>query len=106
ALDVRELARAVEVAPAVAVPIHRDEDLRFELAEAVDHRARSEVRRAARPDRAEAGGREQRDDGLGDVRQIRDDAVAARDAESYESGTDGGDLSRELGVCHGRRVLE
>ena len=48
--------------------------------EAIDDAARAEIRRAARPARPEAGAGEERDQGLGAVRQVRDDAVAAGDA--------------------------
>ena len=44
---------AVEVPAAVAVAVDGQQHLRLDLREAVDHRARAEVRRAARPDRAE-----------------------------------------------------
>ena len=71
------LLRAIEVTPAVAVTVDREEDLRLELAEAVDNGARAKVGRAARPDRAEAGRREERNDRFGDVRHVGDDAVAA-----------------------------
>jgi hypothetical protein len=104
--DLCDFARAVEVASTVAVAVDDEEDLRVELAEAIDDCARAEVRRAARPDRAEARCREQRDDGLGDVRQIRDDTVAARDAEPHQPGADRCDLLRELRIRHRRGVLE
>ena len=47
------VSRAVELAPVVAVAVDRQQHLRLDLREAVDHAARAEVRRAARPDRAE-----------------------------------------------------
>ena len=72
---------AVEVLAAVAVAVDREEDLGLDLGEAVDHAGRAEVRRAARPHRADRGGREEGDDRLGDVRQVGDDAVAALDPE-------------------------
>ena len=58
----------------------------LELREAVDDAARAELGRAARPDRAEARRRRERDQRLGDVRQVGDDAVARADAEPHEPG--------------------
>src|SRR5437867_1776429 len=105
-LDFGELTRPIEVAPAVAIAVDAEKDLRIELAEAIDDRARAEVRRAARPDRAEARRREEYDDGLGDVREVRDDAITAGDAKPRETGAHRGDLSRELRVGHDGGVLE
>ena len=59
---------------------------RLELAEPVEHAARPELRRAGRPDRAEARGGEEGDERLRDVRQVRDDAVARADAEALQAG--------------------
>ncbi len=87
-MDLLHHLRAVEVTPAVAVAVDREQHRRLDLREAVDHRARAEVRRAARPDGAEAGGREERRDRLGDVRHVRGDAVAAADAERAQPGLD------------------
>jgi hypothetical protein len=58
ALDLRYLLCPVKVASAVAVAVDGEEDLRIELAKAVDNGARAEVGRAAGPDRAEGGCRE------------------------------------------------
>ena len=73
------------VAPAVAGD--REQDLRLELTEPVEDAARPELGRARCPDRAEARGGEEGDERLGDVRQVRDDPVAAADAEPLEAGT-------------------
>ena len=45
---------AVEVLAAVAVAVDREQHLRLDLGEAVDHAARAELGRGARPDRADA----------------------------------------------------
>ena len=71
---------AVEVLPAVAVPVDGEQHLRLDLREAVDDAADAELGRRRRPDRAERGAGEERRDRLGDVRQVRGDAVAAADA--------------------------
>ena len=62
--------------PAEPVAVDREQHLRVELAEPVEHRAHAELGGAGRPHRAEAGDGEERDDRLGHVRQQRDDAVA------------------------------
>ena len=79
--DPRRHGAAVEVLAAVAVAVDREEDLRLDLREAVDHRARAELGRGARPDRPQGGRREERDERLGNVRHVCDDTVAAADAE-------------------------
>ena len=87
-VDLLDDAAAVEIAAAVAIAVDREQHRRLDLGEAVDHRARAEVRRAARPDRAEAGGGQKRRDRLGDVRHVRRDAVAGTDAERAQAGLD------------------
>ena len=76
--DRRHLLAAVDELVAVAVAGDGEQHLRLELAEPVEHAADAELRRAGRPDRAEARGREEGDERLRDVRQVRDDAVAGR----------------------------
>ena len=63
---------------AVAVAVDGEQHLRLDLAEAVEHALHAEIGRAGRPDRAEAGGREHRDDRLRHVRHEAGDAVAGR----------------------------
>ena len=94
--DRRDLVAAVDRAVAVAVAGDGEQDRRLELREAVDHAARAELGRAAGPDRAQARGRGERDDRLGDVRQVGDDAVARPDAEPLESRARTRDLLAEL----------
>ena len=74
----------VVVAPAVAVAVDGEQDARLDLREPVDDAPRAEVRRAARPDRAEARARVERDDGLDDVGEVRDDPVARPDSRRAE----------------------
>ncbi len=62
---------------AIAVAIDCYQHLGPDLAEAVDHRHLAHVRRAARPDRTQAGGGQEGDDGGGDIRQVAGNAVAA-----------------------------
>ena len=76
ALQLGDDVELVEVAPAVAIAVDGEQHLGLDLREAVDDRARAEVRRAARPDRADARDGEERRDRLGDVRHVGDDAVA------------------------------
>ena len=74
-------AHAVVVAAAVAVAVDGQEHLRLDLREAVDHAARAELRRGARPDRPEARAREERDQRLGDVGHVGDNPVAPPHAQ-------------------------
>ena len=60
---------------AVAVAVRGDQDDRLELPEPVQRRLRRIVLPAGAPDRADARGRQERDDRLGDVGQIADDPV-------------------------------
>ena len=72
--------------PAEPVSVNGDEYLRLELPEAIGDALGPEVRSADAPDRAEAGGREHRDDRLGDVRQVPDDPVPGLDPDARERG--------------------
>jgi len=71
---------------AVAIPGDREEHLGLELTEAVEDALDPELGRARCPDRAEARRREEGDERLGDVRQVRDDPVAGTDAEAPQTG--------------------
>ena len=81
----RHLLAPVDRAVPEAVAPDRQQHLRLELREPVDHAARAELGRAAHPDGAEARGRRERDRRLGDVRQVRGHAVARADAEPRET---------------------
>ena len=77
---------AVEVLAAVAVALGGEQDLRLDLLEAVHDGRRAELRRAARPDRADARAREERNHGLRHVRHVRRHAVAALHPEPPQPG--------------------
>ncbi len=94
--DLGDLCPPVDRLLAVAVAGDRQQQLRVELAEAVDHAARPELRRAGRPDRTEAGAREEGDQRLGDVRQIGDDAVPGADPEALQPRPRPGHLFAQL----------
>ena len=96
AVDARDGLRAVEVLAVVAVAVDGQEHLRLDLREAVDHAARAEVGRAARPDGADRGGGEERRDRLGDVRHVGRHAVALLDAERAQPGGDRRHLLAQL----------
>jgi hypothetical protein len=87
-VDAAHDLRPVEVAAVVAVAVDRQQDLRLDLGEAVDHRAGSEVGRAARPHGAQRRGGEEGGDRLRDVRDVRGHAVAAADAERAQAAGD------------------
>ena len=94
--DRRHLLAAVDELVAEAVAGHGQEHLRLELPQAVEDAAHAELGRAGGPDRAQAGGGEEGDDRLRDVREVRDDAVAGPDAEALEPCPRPGDLVAEL----------
>ena len=79
--DRRDLLAAVDLLVAVAVAVDRDQHRGCDLAPPVDHAAGAELRRARREDRADARRGQQQHQGLGDVRQVRRDPVAALDTE-------------------------
>ena len=78
----------VEILAAVAVAVDREQHLRADLGEAVDHAAHAEVGRAARPDRADRRAGQERGGRLGDVRHVGDHPVAALDARGAQAGRD------------------
>ncbi len=94
--DRREHLGAVEVLACVAVPVHRQQHLRLDLGEAVDHAARPELRGGARPDRSDAAHGQEGDQGLGDVRHVGDDPVPATDPERPQAPGDRRHLCGEL----------
>ena len=78
--DLAYLRPAVEDLAAVEVAVGGDQHLGRDLAEAVEHAARAEIRRARGPDRAEARRCQRRDDGLRHVRQVARDPVSLADS--------------------------
>ena len=61
---------AVHISPAVTDAIHGEQHLGFNLLETVQHRMGAHVGRTNAPDGPNADGRQKRNHGLGDVRQI------------------------------------
>ena len=97
--DLRHLLGAVDGLGAVAVAVDDEQHGRLDLRKAVDHAARAELGRARRPDRADAGGRQERHDGLGDVGQVSGDPVALPHAQAEQSGTGAGHLVTQRTPC-------
>ncbi len=88
----------VVLPPAVAVPVHGEQQLRFDLREAVDDAADAELGRAARPDGSQAGGGQEGDQRLRDVREEGGHPIAPADSEVPEPGGGGLDLLVELPI--------
>ena len=79
--DAPHLRAPLEALAAVTIAVDAEHQLRRELRESIEHTACAEIRTAARPDRADAGGREHRDHGIGRVRQAADDPVTLDDSQ-------------------------
>ena len=94
--DVGHLLAAVDRPVAVGVAADGEQHLGLDLAEARQHAARAELRRARRPRRPEAGGGQEGDQRLGDVRQVGGDAVARPDAQAPQAGARQRDLVAQL----------
>ena len=86
--DRLDLRPPVDVAVAVAVAADRDQHARLDLGEPVDDAAGAELGRARGPDRAEARGRDEPDQRLGDVRHVRDNAIALLHTEALKARAD------------------
>ena len=82
----------------MVVAVCRDEHRRRELAEPAGRRGGRVVLPAARPHRAEVGGAEEGDHGLGEVRQEGAHAVALADAERVQVPGEGAGAVDQLGV--------
>ena len=106
-----ELRPAVERLPAVVVPVHRNQNGGFDLAESIDDAIGAEIRRTGRPHRANRGTGQRRDDRFGHVGHDARHAVARPDARPHEGVTRASHLLpqvTELSVSvrvrpHGRR---
>lgn len=92
---------AVVLLASVAVAVDGEQDDGFDLLEAVEDAAGAEVRGAGRPDAADGRGREEGDDGLGDVRQVAADPVARAYADGAQFGGERADLAAQFGPGHG-----
>ena len=79
----------VEVPAAVAVAVDDEHHLRLDLGESVHDARRPEVRRAARPGRAEAGRCEECDQRLGAVGEVGDHPVSRGDPEGLQALANG-----------------
>ena len=95
---------AVEVLSSVAVAVHRDEEFRFDLAEAVEHAFRAEFGGRARENGTETRRGEKERDRFGAIGQERRHTIAAADAEVLETGATSRDeiperVLRELRAC-------
>ena len=87
---------AVEVLATVAVAVDREQHLRLDLREAIDHAARAELGRCRGPHGADRCAREQRRNRLGDVRQVRDNAVAGLHSGRPQPRGDRGGVRAQL----------
>ena len=84
--DRGHLVLAADRLCAVAVAVDRQQHRGLDLAPPVDDAARAELGGARRPDRPQAGGGEEGDDRLGDVREIGRHPIAAADPERAQPG--------------------
>ena len=94
----RILREAIEFLAAVTVRIGGEQHFRRDLAEAVDHALRAEIRRARRPHRAERRRRQHRDDGFGNVRQESRDAITDAHARFAQRMRELADFLVQFGV--------
>lgn len=90
---------------AVAVAVHREQDDRLDLLEAVEDAAGAEVGGAGCPDSADRRGGEQRGDGLRDVGQIAADPVPRAYTEGAQFGGERAHLAAELGPADRGRLM-
>ena len=90
----------VEVAPGIAVAVGDEQDLRLDLAEAVEHAAYAEIRRARRPDDALRQRGEREHPGLGHVRDKGRGAIARAQAQLRERLRGARHVAGEVGVAH------
>ena len=102
--DLLHLGLAVERLAAVLVAVDTEHDLGRQLRVAIQHAAGTEIGTAARPDRADAGRRQHRDDGLRRVRQVGNDAVAGLHTQpGAQLGGQDAHLAAELFPGHARQ---
>ena len=93
------LTTLTPVMPAAGVndAVRGDQHLRLDLLEAVDHRGCAHVGRADAPDRTDARGGKEGDDGLGDIRKVGGDAIAGAHALCFQMEGEGRDLAAQFG---------
>jgi hypothetical protein len=99
----RDVRQDVELLAAVAVAVDGDQHRGLHLGEPLADRARAEVWRARRPDRAKAGGGEEADQRFRAVGQHGDDPIAPPHPGGDEPGPRPGDRVAQLRV--GERPL-
>ena len=97
--DLDEFRAHVDRLAVVAVAVDRDQHLGLDLAEAVEHALHAEIGGARRPDRAERGRRQHRDDGLGGMRHHRRHPIARADALALQSCGEFRHLEMQLAVA-------
>src|SRR5262249_30543548 len=88
----------VDLSSGIAISVGAEEHSRFDLPEAIEDAVHTEVRRARRPDCADARRSEHRDDGLGHVRHEAGDAIARAHVERAKGGGNTRDLLEQLAI--------
>src|SRR6185436_20296183 len=96
----RETRQHVYRLAVVEIAVRGKENARLDLAKAVEHALHAEIGRARRPDRADAGRGEHRDDGAGKIGHVRGDAVARLDAGRAQRLREPRHFVVQLGVGH------
>src|SRR5580704_2087316 len=94
----------IEGAPVIQVTIGSEENLRLDLAESIDDALCSEIGRAGRPDRSDAGGGEHGNHRLGHVGNESGNPIARLYPQFFERRRDSRHGSEQLGV--GQRSLK
>src|SRR3990172_4396755 len=97
--DLRDARKRIVLPPRVAVAVGAEEDLRFDLAETLEHAVDAEIRRARGPHHALRKRGERARRGLGDVRYEGSRAVAVAQAELLQGLRCARYLAREFGIA-------
>ncbi len=106
--DLGEARHDVDRLAVVEIAVGAEEYAWLDLAEAVEHALHAEIRRARRPDRADARRRKHRDYGARDVGHVGRDAVSGLDAARAQRLREPRDLvmrARRTSRCQHTRVL-
>ena len=98
--DAADFGVAGKVLAAEAVAVSREQELRLDLRETLDHRLDPEFRRGRRPYRTDGDGRDHGDGRLGQVRHIGDNAVAGLEAELSQLRGENPHLAGKLNPAH------
>ena len=104
--DGGHLVDAADRLAPVPIAVDGEQDHGIELGQPVDHASRAELRSTAGPDRPDRGGGEEGDQGLGDVRCVGRDPIAASDTEATQAGRAPRHRVEQLAARerHGRRA--